>query len=182
MQRFSVSVDDELATWIESQATERGVSKAKVIRDAIETARVTGVVQSDTVDIMEGEDLLDQIERLEQRVTMLEHRRSGPTQAEADRAPEDAVAAFETQLADRPPRTEHGEQAVRRVFTILLEEGPMQTRELRERLYPEFEEHYTDATSMWQSINRHFDELNGIRKAGHGTWDADPRELQTAEE
>jgi len=182
VQRFSISVDDELAEWIESQADERGVSKAKVIRDAIETARITGVVQSDAADVIEGKDLLDQIERLEQRVTALEDETSDPTEPEAEKAPEDPVAAFEAQLTDRPPRTEHGEQAVLRVFSILLEEGPMRTNELRERLSPEFTEYYTDPTSMWQSINRHFDGLDGITKVGHGKWDADPSELRTTEE
>jgi len=92
VQRFSISVDDELAEWIESQADERGVSKAKVIRDAIETARITGVVQSDAADVIEGRDLLDQIERLEQRVTALEDETSDPTEPEAEKAPEDPVA------------------------------------------------------------------------------------------
>lgn len=182
MQRFSISVDDEIAEWIESQADERGVSKAKIIRDAIETARITGIVQSDAADIIEGEDLLDQIERLEQRVTALEDITNGSTEPETDQAPEDAVMAFEAQLTDRPPRTEHGEQAVLRVFAVLLEEGPMRTNELRERLYPDFDDHYSDPKSMWQSTNRYFDDLNGITKVGHGKWDTELGELRMIEE
>jgi hypothetical protein len=72
VQRFSISVDDELAEWIEAEAEERGVSKAKVIRDSVETARITGLVQSDEHDVLDGGDLLDRIERLEGRVATLE--------------------------------------------------------------------------------------------------------------
>ena len=32
----------------------------------------------------------------------------------------------------------------------------------------------TERNSMWQSTQRHFDDLGGIEKVGHGKWDADP--------
>jgi nucleoside phosphorylase len=74
VQRFSISVDEELAAWIEAEADERGVSKAKMIRDSVETAQITGLVQTGEQNVLDGEDLLDRIERLERRVTELEAR------------------------------------------------------------------------------------------------------------
>lgn len=177
MQRFSISVDDELAAWIESQADERGVSKAKVIRDAIETAQITGLVHLDTSDVVEDEDLLDRIESLEARVAALEEESVFSESIAAQKA-ERLIEAFEAQLADRPPKTDHGKQAVVRVFSILLKDGPMRTSELRKELYPDFEDEFASPESMWQSINRYFSDLEGIKKVGHGKWDADPSNIR----
>ena len=176
MQRFSISVDDELAAWIEAEADERGVSKAKVIRDSVETTRITGLVQADERDVLDGGNLLERVDRLEERVTALEENTvdGGHDDDDSER---DALAAFEAQLEGQPTTTEHGEQAVIRVFSLLVEDGPMKTSELREALYPEFEEEFTSAESMWQSVNRYFSDLEGIEKAGHGKWDADLSEL-----
>jgi hypothetical protein len=176
VQRFSISVDDYLAEWIEAEAEERGVSKAKVIRDSVETARITGLVQADEHDVLDGGDLLDRIERLEGRVAVLEENTVTDSDDD-DEAETDMLAAFEAQLEGQPPTTEHGEQAVVRVFSLLVEDGPMQTSELREALYPEFDDEFSSAESMWQSINRYFGDLDGIEKAGHGKWDADLTEL-----
>ncbi|WP_434531925.1 CopG family transcriptional regulator (plasmid) [Haloarcula sp. NS06] len=176
MQRFSISVDDELAAWIEAEADERGVSKAKVIRDSVETARITGLVHADEHDVLDGGDLLDRIERLEGRVAALEENTVDGGHDDDD-SETDALAAFEAQLEVQPPTTEHGEQAVLRVFSLLVEDGPMKTSELREALYPKFEDEFSSAESMWQSINRYFSDLDGIEKAGHGKWDADLTEL-----
>jgi len=172
VQRFSISVDDELAAWIESQADERGVSKAKVIRDAVETAQFTGLVRPDESDVTEGGDILERVNDLEERVATLEETTGESTHEQVDGAA-DLVLRFEQQLEDRPPTTEHGEQAVIRVFSLLLENGPMETSELREQLYPDFDDEFSSAESMWQSINRYFGDLDGIEKAGHGEWDAD---------
>lgn len=176
MQRFSISVDDELAAWIEAEADERGVSKAKIIRDSVETAQITGLVQTGEEDVLDGEDLLDRIERLERRVTELEENTVDGWHDDDD-SERDALAAFETQLEGQPPTTEHGEQAVVRVFSLLVEDGPMETSELRESLYPEFKDKFSSAESMWQSIQRYFDEISGIEKTGRGEYDAAPAQV-----
>jgi hypothetical protein len=180
VQRFSISVDDELAAWIESEADERGVSKAKVIRDSVETARITGLVQSDEQDVANGGVLLDRVEALEERVTKLEGQ-SGETANENGDGSDDVVSAFEAQLEGQPPTTEHGQEAVTRVFSLLIEDGPMKTSKIRETLYPDFEDEFADPKSMWQSINRYFSDLDGIEKAGHGKWDANLSELGESE-
>jgi hypothetical protein len=170
------TVDDELAAWIEAEADERDVSKAKVIRNSVETARITGLVQSDERDVLDGGDLLDRIERLEGRVAALEEN-TVTEGDDDDEAETDALAAFAAQLEGQPPTTEHGEQAVVRVFSLLFEDSPMKTSEFREQLYPEFDDEFASAESMWQLINRYFADLDGIEKVGHGEWDADPDSL-----
>lgn len=177
MQRFSVSVDDELAAWIEDKADERGVSKAKIIRDSVETARVTGLVRSDDVEPTEAKSLLDRIEMLETRVEAIE---SAGGQRDVDESASDTlVAAFKRQLAGQPPTTDHGEKAVSRVFELLLQEGTLSSKELRNQLAPEFEDHFADAESMWQSTQRYLSELDGIVKPGEGMWEADPTAIDT---
>ena len=180
MQRLSVSVDDDLAAWIESQADERGVSKAKIIRDAVETAKFTGLVKTGDDDDLEAVPLVERIEEIEARLDALEHGSdsySGTPAGDTDDTDADVVATFRAQLEGRPPTTEHGENAVVRVFELLIEDGPLQTKELRETIYPEFEAEFTSAHSMWQSTQRHFEDLRGIEKVGHGEWDADPESL-----
>ena len=179
MQRFSVSVDDDLAAWIESKADEQGVSKAKIIRDAVETAQITGLVNTGEYDA-EEESIVERIEDIEARLDVLERPPDPPsgtpntdTDAETEATTEDVVATFKAQLEGRPPTTEHGEAAVVRVFELLTENGPMKTKELRKTIYPEFEAEFASANSMWQSTQRHFDDLDGIEKVGHGEWDAD---------
>jgi hypothetical protein len=130
-------------------------------------------VHPDEDDIPAGEQLLDRIATLEERVTALEEG-TGATTADTDDTGGDPVAAFAAQLEDQPPTTEHGEKAVIRVFSLLVEDGPMQTNELRAQLYPDFETEFASPESMWQSINRYFETLDGIEKVGHGKWDADP--------
>lgn len=176
MQRFSVSVDEELAEWIESQAAQRGISKAKVIRESVKTAKVTGLVQYDEDSKIEGDDLLNRIEELETRVAALETETAAPAN-HAEPGTAGVVSAFEAQLEGRPPETSHGKAATVRVFAMLLEDGPLRTKDLRERIYPEFDEQFSDSDSMWQSIQRYFDEIPGIKKIGHGEWDADPAQV-----
>lgn len=182
MQRFSVSVDDDLAGWIESKADERGVSKAKTIRDAVETAQFTGLVNTGEYDT-EQESLVERVEELEARLDAVEHGSDPSSNATDDTedSTQDVVAAFMGQLEGRPPTTEHGEAAVVGVFELLLENGPMKTKELRERIYPDFEAEFASANSMWQSTQRHFENLDGIKKVGYGEWDVDPKQVESGE-
>jgi len=176
VERFSVSVDEDLAEWIESQAAQRGVSKAKILRDSVETARATGLVKSGASEQQEAGEILDRLEALETRVAALEQTPLGTTDNSSD-GTEGIVSAFAEQLEDRPPRTEHGEQAVVQVFSLLLEDGPLRTAELKKRVYPEFEDKFSNDDSMWESIRRHFEEIPGIEKTGYGEYDAAPAQV-----
>lgn len=184
MQRFSISFDDELAAWVESRAEERGVSKAKVIRDAVATAR-----ESDT-DLVQTGDVIARLEDLEDRVDALEQTRQeaiGDELAEAfaekrdldisideddtlDTTTDDFLDQMRSYLADHPPRTESGEAAMLTAFERLRELGTAQTAELREYVYEQHGKGYADANSLWQSIQRYFDGVPGVEKSGHGEW------------
>lgn len=184
MQRFSISFDDELAAWVESRAEERGVSKAKVIRDAVATARET-----DT-DLVQTGDVIARLEDLEDRVDALEQTRQeaiGDELAEAfvekrdldisveeddtpGTATDDFLDQMRSYLADHPPRTDSGEAAMLTAFERLRELETAQTAELREYVYEQHGEEYADANSLWQSIQRYFDGVPGVEKSGHGEW------------
>ena len=176
MQRFSVSVDEELAAWIEQKADERGVSKAKVIRDAIETAQITGLIRSGDVEPDDADPLYDRIERLESRVEALE---SGAKRDTEEPTPEKLVTAFRRQLHGRPPTKESRKEALTHIFELLLTEGPISTKELKKQLYPEFGEGFSSAESMWQATQRHLNDIDGIKKIRRGKWDADPTAVDT---
>jgi len=103
---------------------------------------------------------------------------SGTSNDDTEDSTQNVVTAFRDQLEGCPPTTEHGEAAVVRVFEILLENGAMKTKELRETIYPEFEDEFSSSNSMWQSTQRHFEDLDGIEKVGHGEWDADPMQVE----
>jgi len=177
VQRRSVSLDDELASWIEDKADERGVSKSKVIRDSVETARLRGLIRSDEVEPADAESVLDRIKKLESRVEALE---STNEHVETDESVDDnLIIAFKRQMVGQPPTTDHGKEAVTRVFELLLEEGQLSTKELRNRLYPEFEDNFSNANSMWQSTQDHLADLDGIIKPEQGVWEADPTAVDT---
>ena len=177
MQRLSVSFDDELVSWIEDKADERGVSKSKVIRDSVETARLTGLIRSDEVEPADAESVLDRLDTLESRVEALE---STDEHVETDKSASDnLITAFKRQLVGQPPTTDHGQEAVTRVFELLLKKGKLSSKELRNRLYPEFEDNFENADSMWQSTQRHLADLDGIAKPEQGVWEADPTAVDT---
>lgn len=175
---MSVSVYEESAEWVEKKADEQGVSKAKVIRDAINIVRRTGLDQIDDIDPDDAESLFERIERLENRMEALEAGHNYEDTGES--TPDNPVAAFKNQLQGQPPEKNHGKKAVTHVFKLLIEEGPLSTKELKTQLYTEFEQKYSDEDSMWQSTQRHFDNLDGIVKIGRGEWDADPTEVDTS--
>lgn len=86
----------------------------------------------------------------------------------------DVVAAFRDQLGDGPPKTQHGREACVSVFEILLEQGPMSTSEVQEAVFDRHSEHHDSPRSLWQSISRYLEDMDGIEKVGYGTWGADP--------
>ena len=177
MQRFSVSLDDELAEWVKAQADTRGVSKAKVIRDAVAIAKETGLTPEEASGTDQSEPVTERLQRLEARLTALEQYPS-PESGQSETAPSQGragiVAIFEQSLDESPPETAHGTAAVVDVFALLLDEGPLKTAEVREKVYRRHTTEFTDARTMWQSIQRHFDQIPGIQKVGYGEWNAAP--------
>lgn len=188
MQRYSISLDGDLAEWVETQADERGVSKAKVIRDAVAAARDRGT------SMPQSREVIERLEDLEARVAALEVREetasedSAAAGVESDDITEarssghatdikmestdadDLVEEIATFLEDRPPQTDQGKAAVLTTFKRLRDRGEAQTGELQEYVFDYHSEGYTSAKSLWQSIQRHLEDVPGIEKAGYGTW------------
>lgn len=102
---------------------------------------------------------------------------SPPAPAVAD--PEidtDIEAAMRELVADRPPQTNHGKEAVILTMQILREDGPLSTSETQEAVYERLgSDEYDSARGMWQSIQRYLgdvdDPVPGIEKVGYGEWD-----------
>jgi hypothetical protein len=83
---------------------------------------------------------------------------------------DELVADVRAYLADRPPRTSYGQEAVLDVFRLLRERGTMKTGELKDALYTEYGEHYDSKKAMWNTLTRYFDDVPGLMKPGHGEW------------
>lgn len=66
VERYSITLDDDLAAWVETQADKRGVSKAKVIRDAIDLARTS------EANLGRPDAVAERVAQLERRVATLE--------------------------------------------------------------------------------------------------------------
>jgi len=172
VQRYSVSLDDELASWIETKADERGVSKAKIIRDSVETSKAAGLIREKDQFDTNNKSLIERLNSLEERVETLESKHDSERNKNQELTK--VLEAFKKQLVGQPPTTQHGQEAVIRVFEELLKDGPLKSKELRHRIYPEFKDKFSNDRSMWQSTQRYFDDIEGIEKIEHGLWNADP--------
>lgn len=71
MGRLSVSLDDEQEAWITATSQELGISKGKVVRECIDTARTGESLFTESVNTGELPDV-DRISSLEQRLAALE--------------------------------------------------------------------------------------------------------------
>jgi Arc/MetJ-type ribon-helix-helix transcriptional regulator len=89
MTRISVSLSDELSGWIEDRASSRNVSKAQVIRDAVELAKASDAAKGDDISVVQS-GVIDRLDELEARVAELESQGSqspGTDAAESVAAP-----------------------------------------------------------------------------------------------
>jgi len=71
---------------------------------------------------------------------------------------------------DRPPKTEHGRDAVIDVFRYLREHGTAKTGEIKEALAPAHADRYTGEKAMWESVRRYLEDVPGIEKSGYGEY------------
>lgn len=163
MPRYTVSVDEELAEWVETEAEQRNISRAQVIREALRMAR-TG-----QPDETQAPDVRARLGALETRVQRLESLQKDAS-PDLDEAEINVVDELRTYLTEHPPQSEPAKEAIITTFQLLRKDEWMTTRELREAVYAEHVEAYADAESLWQSIQRFFSQIPGIEKAGHGEW------------
>jgi len=170
--------------WIDSKAEERDVSKSKILREAIETARVTGLLRSENVDPDDVESILDRIDTLEKRVQALEQNSEFEINAsnnnpdQTDTSLNDIIFEFNSQLNNQPPNTAHGKEAAKKVFESLFSDGPSTSSELKELLYPDIGDNYNSKESMWNALRNNLISLDGIEKNGR-EWNANPDAVDT---
>jgi len=102
MTRFSVSLSDELSEWVEDRASSRNVSKAQIIRDAVELAKESDAAKGGDISVVQSGEVVDRLDELEARVAELESRGSPSV------VTEDAEAAREPTERDSgsPPQSD----------------------------------------------------------------------------
>jgi len=81
----------------------------------------------------------------------------------------DAVREY-LDAEDLPPKTAHGRDAVADVFAELRERGEADTSDLRDAVYPAYDDEWSDSRTMWNSLSRYLEEVPGIDKGGYGSW------------
>lgn len=69
------------------------------------------------------------------------------------------------------PQTRRPTEAVIDFVILLHEQGPLAAKEVKEELYPQYEDHYSKAKSMMDSFNRYFSDIPGLEKPGRGEYD-----------
>jgi len=54
---------------------------------------------------------------------------------------------------------------------LLREHGELETGDLQDELYPEYEEHYSTDRTMWNAVSRYLEDLAGFEKTdSYGGW------------
>lgn len=97
------------------------------------------------------------------RVGRGEHREGGSTDDEL----RDRLREW---LDENPPKKNHVQEMVLDVFEYLRQNHTAETKELKEHLFPNYREHYSDEVALWNSIDRHLKSFPGVEKAGYGEW------------
>jgi hypothetical protein len=139
--RLSVTLDEDVAAWVQEEAQRRGVSKAKVLRDCVTIAMETGTSNAHNTDHdTRFDDLEARVAALEAAVDDVpshenETASDSSSDAPTDASAEDVQAHLERVLADRPPATPHGQAAVITTALLLREHGSMQTQDLQNAVY-----------------------------------------------
>jgi len=82
---------------------------------------------------------------------------------------------------DLPPKTAHGRAAVLDVFQYLRDHGQAKTGAIQDAVHPEYSDEWSTGRTMWNALDRHLENVPGVKKAGYGEWgyagDEDVREL-----
>jgi Arc/MetJ-type ribon-helix-helix transcriptional regulator len=106
MTRFSVSLSDELSEWVNDRALSRNVSKAQVIRDAVELAKESDAAKGGEISVVQSGEVVDRLDELEARVAELESRGSPSAVtegAESIREPTEQDSSSPPQSASSTP-------------------------------------------------------------------------------
>jgi hypothetical protein len=91
-----------------------------------------------------------------------------PTHADESGLIQDVRTYLEA--TDTGPKTDHGRGAVIDVFAYLREHGTAKTGELKQAVYPEYDDHYKSQKTMWESVYEYVKDTPGVEKAGYGQY------------
>jgi len=170
-------------------------------REALSTEESTEFADSDSVrsnadqidslesDLDEITDRLDHIERLIGEATF-DTEWSPQTDAsestaqsgsnvgsrggidESDAGSETAISDIEEWLVDNGPQKDVAQEIVIRAAEILIEDGPLSTGELKNRLHNEYPDVYKTESTLWAStIGNVYQDAPGFSKPGYGEYD-----------
>ena len=83
----------------------------------------------------------------------------------------DLEVAYREYLDDRPPKKRHGKEIVIDALLLLREHEYLETGDIQEQLYPDYEEHYSTERTMWNAVSRYLRDLPGFEKPDdYGGW------------
>lgn len=184
MQVVTVRLDEDLVGALEAEAEERGCNRTEYIRNLLRNReRIRENTREHTPENT-GE-----YERIRERVDALEARLDELENEGVDREPRPVAEARDVdraedvddhvregvldELGDGPPRTTHAREAVADAVALLVDRGPLATGELKNELWSLYADHYSTKKGMWESINRHLTDVEGVEKPGYGKYDAE---------
>ena len=83
----------------------------------------------------------------------------------------DLEVAYLEYLEDRAPKKRHGKEIVVDALLLLREHEYLETGEIQEHLFPDYEEHYSSERTMWNAVSRYLRDLPGFEKPDdYGGW------------
>jgi hypothetical protein len=193
MGRITVNVPDDVEEWLEAESDRLGWSKSKTGGECIKLIHSESKhITPNQSDAQDPTDVVERLEELEQRIEALEGPSSAPApqsertevrEANSEEPPASESSVTDdvrTILGDGPPRNRHARNGVVDAVTELAESGVLSTGELKERLYPAYEDHYSTEVTFWNSVDKHLKEVPGVHKPGYGEWAVDTDELRLA--
>lgn len=83
----------------------------------------------------------------------------------------DLEVAYREYLDGRPPKKSHAKDIVVDALLLLREHGELETGDLQDELFSEYEEHYATDRTMWNAVSRYLKDLAGFEKTdSYGGW------------
>lgn len=91
---------------------------------------------------------------------------------ESDAGSETAISDLEGWLVDSGPQKDVAQEIVIRAAEILIQDGPLSTGELKNRLHNEYPDAYKTESTLWAStIGSAYQDAPGFSKPGYGEYD-----------
>lgn len=183
-EAYGFSNRSEYVRWIVSNRsaivsnTQRSGTDIGPNTETVDNLRERIAALEARVDDLEGESRMPK-GRGETAETAVERRAETPESEEPAR--ERVRERVREHIGDGPPRKSHARDALVEAVALLADRGPLATAELKDALWEKYGEHYSTERTMWNSLDRHLEEIPGVSKPGYGEWDVDVGELRKAD-